>query len=315
VARRFGAEGYQFEIVEGWPQVEVKGVAASVALDSRGRAYVGVRDIPASGGFGNILPGKGHILVLNPDGTVHGTWDMVFSSPHAVWISPSDEVFVADTGLHTITKHTLSGEVLLTLGTPGQAGAPGQPFNMPTGAVEAPNGEIVVSDGYGQNWMHKFSAKGEHILSWGGGDPVFIQLFHQRSGGGGPVTGTAATEPGKFNLPHDVHVDPSGKVYVMDRENRRWQVFTLDGEYLSQVNDVNNPCDVAVDADGIFHIVGGGGVSSWTTDGTKLSEWGEKGAAPGQFLNGPHGCWIDPEGSLYIGEVGGNNRLQKFRRL
>ena len=33
------------------------------------------------------------------------------------------------------------------------------------------------------------------------------------------------------------------------------------------------------------------------------------------FANGPHGCWIDPEGSLYIGEVGGNNRLQKFRRV
>ena len=89
----------------------------------------------------------------------------------------------------------------------------------------------------------------------------------------------------------------------------------MDGEYITQVNDVQNPCDVAVDADGIFHIVGGGGVSSWTPDGQKLSQWGEKGDAPGQFANGPHGCWIDPEGSLYIGEVGGNNRLQKFRRV
>ncbi|MFN8636307.1 MAG: hypothetical protein U0893_20860 [Chloroflexota bacterium] len=315
MARRFGAEGYQFEIVEGWPQVDVNGVAATVACDSKGLVYVGIRDIPPGGGFGNILPGKGHVLVLNPDGSVNKIWDTAFSSPHAVWIGPDDEVFVADTGLHTITKHTTSGELLMTLGTPGQAGAPGMPFNMPTGAVQAPNGDIVVSDGYGQNWMHKFSPKGEHILSWGGGDPVFIQLFHARGGGGGPITGTASTKPGEFNLPHDVHVTPDGTVYVMDRENRRWQVFDLDGTYLSQVNDVNNPCDLAVDAAGIFHIVGGGGVSSWTSDGKKLSEWGEKGSEPGQFLNGPHGCWIDPEGSLYIGEVGGNNRLQKFRRV
>jgi hypothetical protein len=110
-------------------------------------------------------------------------------------------------------------------------------------------------------------------------------------------------------------VTPDSKVYVMDRENRRWQVFDMDGTFIEQVNDVQNPCDVAVDADGIFHIVGGGGVSSWTQDGKKLSQWGEKGDAPGQFLNGPHGNWIDPEGSLYIGEVGGNNRLQKFRRV
>ena len=253
MAKRYGAEGYQFEVVEGWPKVEVKGVAATVACDSQGRVYVGVRNIPAGGGVANILPGVGSILVLNPDGSYNGEWEMTFSSPHAVWVSPADEIYVADTGLHTITKHAPSGEVLLTLGTPGQPGAPGKPFNMPTGAVQAPNGDIVVSDGYGQNWMHRFSGTGEHILSWGGGDPVFIQKFR-----GEPVTGTVATEPGKFNLPHDVHVTPDSRVYVMDRENKRWQVFDLNGEFISQTTGVANPCDVAVDADGIFHIVGGG---------------------------------------------------------
>ena len=89
-----------------------------------------------------------------------------------------------------------------------------------------PNGDIFVSDGYGQNWIHRFSAKGELIRSWGGGDPVFIQQFR-----GEPVTGVAATEPGKFNLPHDVHVSPDGTVFVMDRENLRWQTFDVDGEY------------------------------------------------------------------------------------
>ncbi len=310
MARRVGIEGYQFEVVAGWPQVPVKGVAASVACDSQGRVYVGVRDIPAAGGFGNILPGVGRIVVLNADGSLHGDWDVPFSSPHAVWISAADEVFVADTGLHTITKHAHSGEVLLTLGTPGTVGASGMPFNMPTGAVQAPNGDIVVSDGYGQNWMHRFSGSGEHILSWGGGDPVFIQKFR-----GEPVTGVTATEPGKFNLPHDVMIDANSQVYVMDRENRRWQVFSLDGKFISEVQDVNRPCDVAVDADGIFHIVGGGGVEIWTADGTRLGAWGEKGTEPGQFKFGPHGCWIDGEGSLYIGEVGGNEGLQKFRRV
>lgn len=310
MARRVGIEGYQFEVVEGWPQVPVKGVAASVACDSQGRVYVGVRNIPAAGGFGNILPGVGRIVVLNGDGSLHGDWDFKFSSPHAVWINANDEVFVADTGLHTITKHAPSGEVLMTLGTPGETGAPGMPFNMPTGAVQAPNGDIVVSDGYGQNWMHRFTGAGEHILSWGGGDPVFIQKFR-----GEPVTGVTATEPGKFNLPHDVMVDANSQVYVMDRENKRWQVFTLDGAFVSEVTGVNRPCDVAVDADGIFHIVGGGGVEVWTAAGERLGGWGEKGTAPGQFPFGPHGCWIDGEGSLYIGEVGGNEGLQKFRRV
>ena len=310
MTRRFGTDRFQFEVVEGWPKQDINGVAASVACDARGRAYVGVRNIPAGGGVGGILPGEGRVVVLNPDGSLHGDWDFTFSSPHAVWVSDQDEVFVADTGLHTITRHAPSGEVLLTLGTPGEPGAAGQPFNMPTAAVQTPEGDIVVSDGYGQNWIHRFSANGELVRSWGGGDPVFIQQFR-----GGPVTGVTATEPGRFNLPHDVYVSPDGVVFVMDRENLRWQTFRLAGEYVGQVNGVNRPCDLAVDREGIFHIVGGGGVEIWTRAGQKLGAWGEKGPEPGQFKFGPHGCWIDGEDSLYIGEVGGNGGLQKFRRV
>ena len=112
-------------------------MAAAVACDSRGRAYVGVRNIPPGGGVGGILPGEGRVVVLNPDGSLHGDWDFKFSSPHAVWVSDQDEVFVADTGLHTVTRHAPSGEVLLMLGTPSEPGPPGAPFNMPTGAVQA----------------------------------------------------------------------------------------------------------------------------------------------------------------------------------
>lgn len=310
MARRFGIDRFRFEVVEGWAKQPITGVAASVACDSRGRVYVGVRNIPAGGGVGSILPGEGRVVVLERDGSLHGEWEFEFSSPHAVWVSDQDEVFVADTGLHTITRHAPSGEVLLTLGTPGEPGPPGKPFNMPTAAVQTPAGEIFVSDGYGQNWIHRFSATGELMASWGGGDPVFIEQFR-----GGPVTGSAATEEGRFNLPHDVYVSPEGVVFVMDRENRRWQTFDQDGGYLAQVNGVNRPCDVAVDREGFFHIVGGGGVEIWTPTGEKQGAWGERGPEPGQFKFGPHGCWIDAEDSLYIGEVGGNEGLQKFRRV
>ena len=50
MARRFGADRFQFEVVEGWPKQEIKGLAASVACDSRGRVYVGVRNIPPGAG-------------------------------------------------------------------------------------------------------------------------------------------------------------------------------------------------------------------------------------------------------------------------
>jgi hypothetical protein len=55
-----------------------------------------------------------------------------------------------------------------TWGNKEQPGAEGKPFNRPTWAVFAPWGDLYVSDGYGQNWMHRFSAGGELLRSWGG---------------------------------------------------------------------------------------------------------------------------------------------------
>jgi hypothetical protein len=60
---------------------------------------------------------------------------------------------------------------------------------------------------------------------------------------------------------------------------------------------VNRPCDLAVDGEGILHIVGGGAVEICTRAGQKLGAWGEKGLDPDRFKCGPHGCWIDGEDS------------------
>jgi hypothetical protein len=311
MARRFGSGEYQYELVEGWPKVEIAGGVADVACDAQGRVYAGVRNRQADGKPGNIFGGGGHVLVLDRDGSVLSTWEHRFSSPHGVWISRSGEVFVSDTGDHVVTKHAPTGELLLTLGTRGQPGQPGAPFNMPTHAVEAPNGEILVSDGYGQNRVHRFSARGEHIRSWGGGDSVFLQ----RRFGSGPGDGTPGTEPGQFNVPHDVFVDAQFQVYVMDRENDRWQVFSLDGELLSICTGLHHPNKVVPDGAGRFHLVSAGGVEIREPDGTFVARWGEQGSGPGQFVATVHGGWIDDQGALYTAEAGIINRLQKFARV
>ncbi len=47
-------------------------------------------------------------------------------------------------------------------------------------------------------------------------------------------------------------------------------------------------------------------------DGTLIGRWGENGEGAGHFTNSPHGVFIDDEESIYIAEVGENNRLKKF---
>jgi hypothetical protein len=311
VARRFGFGNYQYELVEGWPKIEIKGATADVACDSRGRVYVGVRNPKPDGSPGNILGGTGHVLVLDRDGNLVDNWGEICSSPHGVWINQQDEVFLSDTGFHTVTKHAPSGEVQLTLGTKGQAGAPGEPFNMPTHAVQAPNGDIFVSDGYGQNRIHRYSARGEYILSFGSGDSVFIN----RRFGVGPAGGVQCTGPCEFNVPHDVYVDQHSRVYVLDRENYRWQVFTMLGEFVSMCTGIRHPDKVLPDADGLLHLAGQGGIEVRKPDGTFVGRWGEQGREPGQFNSTVHGGWLDRDGSLYAAEASVNNRLQKFIRV
>ena len=90
------------------------------------------------------------------------------------------------------------------------------PFNSCTKVSIAPNGDLYVSDGYGNARVHRFSPKGELLQSWGE-----------------PGTG-----PGQFHLVHGVLVLPDGRVLVADRENDRIQFFSPDGEYLEQWTDV-----------------------------------------------------------------------------
>lgn len=308
MASKFGVGTYRYELAKDWPKEKINGVAADVALDSRGRAYVAVRS-PVSGEPASIGPGKGTVLVLDKSGKRLSDWGEIFSAPHGIWISKDDEVFHADTGSHLVTMHATDGRIQLSLGTRGKTGAPGSPFNMPTRAKRAPNGDIMVSDGYGQNRVHRFSSKGELLKSWGSGDPVFYQQWAKQ-----PITGKAGTGPGQFNLPHDVNTDTSGNVYVMDRTNNRCQVFDMNGKYLTEWSDVRGPNDSFIDRHGVMHIVSAAGVELRSLDGKLVGRWGEKGNAPGQFASSPHGVWIDADESIYVAEVGGLNRLQKFVR-
>jgi DNA-binding beta-propeller fold protein YncE len=83
----------------------------------------------------------------------------------------------------------------------------------------APDGDIYVTDGYGNSRVVKFSRDGKFLTQWG-------------SKGSGP---------GEFDLPHAVVLDREGRVYVADRENNRIQVFTREGKFVAQWPELGSP--------------------------------------------------------------------------
>jgi sugar lactone lactonase YvrE len=269
---------------EGWSYVE----ATSVAVDTHDNVYVFNR-------------GAHPVIVFDRDGRFLRSWgEGVFRHPHGITIGPDGSLWLTDDLHHTIRQFSVDGTLLLTIGDPDRPSTlhGGKPFNRPTHVALCPRtGDIYVSDGYGNSRVHRFDPRGRHLLSWG--DP--------------------GTDPGCFNIPHNIATDAEGRVYVADRENHRVQIFDGRGQYLAQWNNLHRPCGLVVDRrDGLFYVGElpshlpvnaevpnlGARVSILSAKGDLLGRVGGRfaGEKPGEFV-APHGCAVDSRGDLYVAEV------------
>jgi DNA-binding beta-propeller fold protein YncE len=292
-----------------WSFVE----ATSVAVDARDNVYVFNR-------------GAHPVIVFDRQGTFLRAWgEGVFRRPHGITVGPDDTLWLTDDTHHTIRQFTAEGKLLLTIGDPDTPATlqSGRPFNRPTHVALCPRtGEIYVSDGYGNSRVHKYDPRGRHLFSWG--EP--------------------GTDPGCFNVPHNIATDSEGLVYVADRENHRVQIFDPRGQYLGQLNNLHRPCGLFADRrDGGRLYVGelgtdlavnatvpniGQRVSVLSMKGDLVGRVGGRfpGEAPGEFV-APHGCTVDSRGDLYVAEVSWTAKgsketppreirsLQKFERV
>lgn len=282
----FGQGTHQYIVDEDWwtlPEGWEFGWIPAVAVDSQDRVYVYSRS-------------EHPMVVFDQDGNYLTSWgDDILKDAHGIFIDDEDNVFCVERETHVMHKFTTDGELLMTLGTMDQPGTEGEPFNLPTDLALGPEGEMFISDGYGNARIHKFSPDGELIKSWGQ-----------------PGTG-----PGEFDLPHCVRVDPRNRVMVADRENNRIQFFTLDGEYIEEWGDLLQPDTIYIDEDDLVYIAElGQRISIMTLDGEVVSQWSsERGSTvPGEFLACPHGIWLDSHEDIYVGEVQADARLQKYIR-
>ncbi len=248
------------------------GNVSHVATDSLGRVYAYQRKDPP-------------MLVFDSDGNLLTTWgEGQLLDAHGIYITPSDEVFLVDRDAHEVLKFDTEGKVLLRIGTRERPSLHG-PFNHPADVAVAPDGEIFVADGYGNSRVHRFTAEGRLIKSWG-------------ARGSGPA---------QFTTPHGIWVDGMGRVFVCDRENNRVQIFSVEGEYLAEWRDLFHPMDICTDAQGVFYV------TDQIPRLTLLSAEGEmvtRGRTP---FNG-HGMWIDSVGSIYLaGNAAGVTKLVRSK--
>ena len=297
----------QYSVIEGWEQLP-KGYAhrdvAGVAVDGEDRVYL-------------ICRGDHPILVYDQKGKFLRSWgEGEFSyRTHGISVGPNGTIFCTDDGNHTVRQFTPEGKLLMTLGvlnTPSDTGYDGKdimsitrgagPFNRPTNIAVGPKGDLYVSDGYGNCRVHQFSPTGQLKRSWGA-----------------PGRG-----PGEFYLPHGIAVASDGRVFVCDRESDRIQIFSPDGEFLSEWTDTQRPTHVVFDSRGRAYVTElawhegdtsrslgpitkgkerHARMSIFDKDGRVLARWGTpQVTAPGSFA-APHGLALDSKCDLYVSEV------------
>jgi sugar lactone lactonase YvrE len=297
-----------YEVDPSWPERRADlpwGHVPGIAVDKQDNVFVFTRTNPP-------------VQVYAADGKFVRAWGTgIISNAHHLKIDRDGHVWITDIGFHVVRKFTRDGQMLLTLGTPGQLGDSPRHFNKPTDLALAPNGDIFVSDGYGNSRIAHFDRQGNFIKAWG----------------------TLGTGSANFSIPHAIACDSKGRLYVADRNNVRVQVFDRSGRLMSSWRDVVVPWGFCMTAEDDVWVCGSSPMA-WTrdpkyptaplgcppkdqvfmrfnTDGKLLQLWtvpkGEDDKEKPGDLNWLHCIALDSKGNVYAGDIIGK-RAQKFVR-
>lgn len=129
--------------------------------------------------------------------------------------------------------------------------------------------------------------------------------------------GTAGFGPGQFHTPRAVAYDArSDRFYVVDKE-ARIQRFDGQGRYELEwrMPETANgrPVGISVHPDGRVFVADTHyyRVLVYDSQGRELARFGEYGTEPGRMIY-PTDIAFGPDGRIYVGEYGGNDRVQVF---
>lgn len=159
-----------------------------------------------------------NVLIYDVKGALLGTWTLGLGGAHGLTLHREADgrefLYLTDPGAGRVVKATLEGQIVLELPHPAKVEAykPTDLYN-PTETAIAPNGDIYVADGYGSQFILRFSKDGQFISKFGG-------------------KSTQPTNPGRFMQAHGIALDTRGEkplLVVTERVRNEFNWFTLEG--------------------------------------------------------------------------------------
>lgn len=172
------------------------------------------------------------------------------------------------------------------------------------GVAIAKNGNILALNRGENHWMPRTGLKRQIVRK-----PAVLVID--------PKSGVLVTTwgTGIFTMPHQIHVDHEGNVWIVDCGSNMVFKFDAVGTPLFKIGGreigFNMPTDVALLSDGSF-VVSDGYVNArvvrFDPAGKRIAAWGTKGNGPLQFQT-PHSITVDDADLLYIADRE-NHRVQ-----
>ena len=284
-------------------------------------------------GVGVATNSKGHVFVYTRSGETRlfefdqngafvkefGVGSYGFSFAHAVRVDKDDNVWAVDEGTNVIQKFSPDGRLLMVLGKRpdpleqlalmpggGQYSGANKPysFHRETDIGWDAQGNIFVTDGYGDSRVVKYDKSGKFIKS----------------------VGTRGNGPLQFSTPHAMAVDAKGTVYVADRGNNRIVVLDNDLNQKAVYDTVGAPWAVCITNTAHQYLFSSnsfptgnnfdqapmtGEVYKMELDGTVLGRFGKAGHAFKEFSS-IHQMDCRTPDELYVAEITAW-RVQKIR--
>jgi streptogramin lyase len=242
-----------YQTIEGWakmPEGRSWGSTSAVDIDKDGISiWVGER---CGGNVGACVQNADvdPIMKFDENGNMVKSFGAgLITWPHGIHVDPEGNIWITDARDnrpqgggepehlmgHQILKFSPEGELLLELGEPGGARAPGY-FFQPNDVLVAPNGNIFAVEGHSNApdapaRVTKFNAQGEFIGEWG----------------------TNGNGPGQFLQPHSLAMDSQGRLFVADRSNNRIQIFDQEGTLLDTWHQFSRNSGLYIDANDVLY--------------------------------------------------------------
>jgi hypothetical protein len=269
-----GEGEHTYECIHDWGELPASikyGNTHSVCEDAQGHIYIH-HTVHANS------QSPDSVVVFDSNGKFVRSWGAMFrGGAHGMQYSKEgkDEyLYLADEKHGLVTKRTLKGEEVWTMGYPQDSEpyrripgkpSPGLPYR-PTNIAIAPNGDFWVGDGYGSSYMFHYSGKGSYpkLRNTFGGPPakasgktagqsellfnVLSSLYRiQAPGQTAAETNQGSSAPiDSMHTPHGTYVDlrdPAHPILlVADRGNNRIVRYTLEDKPLDIVDGTRSPC-------------------------------------------------------------------------